>query len=311
VRSRTHQTATPEALKSAGSSIVGSISTTTLTVTTLTSGLIEIGQRVTASGVSNNTTITAFVSGTNGGVGTYTLSQSSTVAVGTTMTTSIVVADNERAAYAAAAANAVTNVNAMPPIGQATLENVSVGTRTTAWNATITHTVTLTFASADAMRWYFNAGNSFKFSASRSGGTAGIKNTSWDTMFANMGTISFNQTNTTSTGNGTSYAIGYSLLTITDQAIFLKNTETPTYSPNEYRVYARANAALATATQIIFTINFADLSTDSLPLNPPFFIDENVDGTIVSTVQTYRSTGTNVATPAATVAATFDGGTVI
>lgn len=63
-----------------GSQIIGSISGNTLTVTAncLSRGRIAVGHVVTGQGVPENTVITALGTGT-GGVGTYTLSTSSTV----------------------------------------------------------------------------------------------------------------------------------------------------------------------------------------------------------------------------------------
>jgi hypothetical protein len=57
----------------------GSISTTTLTVTSVLSGTIAVGQAVFGQGVAQNTVITALGTGT-GGTGTYTVSNSQTVA---------------------------------------------------------------------------------------------------------------------------------------------------------------------------------------------------------------------------------------
>ena len=57
----------------------GSISGTTLTVTSVSSGTIGVGQQVFGVGVSNETVITALGSG-SGGVGTYTVNISQTVA---------------------------------------------------------------------------------------------------------------------------------------------------------------------------------------------------------------------------------------
>ena len=62
-----------------------SISTTTMTVTAVSSGTIEVGQYI-SSGAAAGTYITAFGTGT-GGVGTYTVSTSQTVS-STTMNTS-------------------------------------------------------------------------------------------------------------------------------------------------------------------------------------------------------------------------------
>jgi hypothetical protein len=57
----------------------GSISTTTLTVTSVLSGTIAVGQAIFGQGVDQNTVITALGTGT-GGTGTYTVSDSQTVA---------------------------------------------------------------------------------------------------------------------------------------------------------------------------------------------------------------------------------------
>jgi hypothetical protein len=59
--------------------VTGDISTTTLTVSAVTSGTLQIGQTIEGSGVTDGTIITAFGTGT-GGVGTYTVSASQTVA---------------------------------------------------------------------------------------------------------------------------------------------------------------------------------------------------------------------------------------
>jgi hypothetical protein len=59
--------------------VTGSISTTTLTVTAVTSGSLAVGSFITGTGVTVGTYITALGTGT-GGVGTYTVSASQTVA---------------------------------------------------------------------------------------------------------------------------------------------------------------------------------------------------------------------------------------
>ena len=59
--------------------VTGSISGTTLTVTAVTSGSLAVGRPVTGTGIAAGTRITALGTGT-GGVGTYTVSSSQTVA---------------------------------------------------------------------------------------------------------------------------------------------------------------------------------------------------------------------------------------
>lgn len=59
----------------------GSIAGTTLTVSAMTLGAIEVGQTLSGAGVTAGTTITALGTGT-GGIGTYVVSQAQTVASG-------------------------------------------------------------------------------------------------------------------------------------------------------------------------------------------------------------------------------------
>lgn len=70
-------------------SCTGSIAGTTLTVTAVANGNLEVGQEITGTGVTAGTTITALGTGT-GLTGTYTVSASQTVA-STTITSNVAV----------------------------------------------------------------------------------------------------------------------------------------------------------------------------------------------------------------------------
>lgn len=74
------QTIASEQMNSAtaGAVITGSISTTTLTVTAVSSGTLAVGMTIQGAGVTANTIITALGTGT-GGAGTYTVNYSQTV----------------------------------------------------------------------------------------------------------------------------------------------------------------------------------------------------------------------------------------
>jgi hypothetical protein len=71
---------TTEAAASETSVFTGSIATTVLTVTAVTSGAIHVGQLISGTGIANGTVITAYGSNTFGGTGTYTVNQTQTVA---------------------------------------------------------------------------------------------------------------------------------------------------------------------------------------------------------------------------------------
>jgi len=66
----------------------GSISTTTLTVASTPTGLIQVGDVLSGTGVTANTKIVVQLTGTAGGVGTYTVDTSQTVSA-TTITASV------------------------------------------------------------------------------------------------------------------------------------------------------------------------------------------------------------------------------
>lgn len=73
-------------LMSGTSSVMtGSIAGTTYTVTAVTSGLVNLGQVLTGTGVTAGTTVTGFLGNSVGGIGTYTVSISQT-ATSTTIT---------------------------------------------------------------------------------------------------------------------------------------------------------------------------------------------------------------------------------
>jgi hypothetical protein len=216
--------------------------------------------------------------------------------------------------YAALATAVYNNVNITPPSSQASLTSFAAGQRVTAWNSTVYHTVTLTFASADAARYYFNSGGNFQFRASltdypgypysQNSSYYYSKNSDWTMLLNNMGTIAFNYNSTTTTGSYTSIAsnVGYYQLTTTPQNIFRKLTSSYTYTPNQYDILANVDESRAIIT---FSIQFSDLST----IKGTHRIDENVQGTLTSRVQAYYATGSSVQVSLPSYSATMTGGT--
>jgi hypothetical protein len=207
------------------------------------------------------------------------------------------VKDAWREAYLSMATDADTNyLVAPPPASQASrVDLVSQQVRNTPWQQ-VTQTVVVTFPTADDARYFFNTGSQIEFSSDRSGGGPGFKNSVWTGLLSAMGTISMNYTRTTATGSGTGSSIGFYDLTTTPGTIFVKDATS--YTPNKYYIEAYVNNTGADRRIIYFNIRWADDSPapPSLP-DPGFGIDENVDGTLTSTVQVYRASGTNVSVP--------------
>lgn len=184
-------------------------------------------------------------------------------------------------------------------IAESSVEAKTSSTRSTAWNGTITHTFTVTFTSADQRRFFFNSGGEIRLSASQSGGSS-AKNVDWRTLLSDMGTIKFNYTNTTSTGSGSGSSVGNYDLTGTYQTIFTK-TGSGNYAENDYNIAAREDSS--TVLRFRVELRDDDAGDQVLPGSNPGAdgviipgppIDEDVSGTVTSTIQQLRATGSNV-----------------
>lgn len=142
-------------------------------------------------------------------------------------------------------------------------------TRATTWGAAsggITAVATVSFASEDAARYFFNSGGEVRFAISHP--TGSTQDTNWNTALTNVGTVAFKAHSTTRTGTaGTPTAIGYYELTTSDQSILSGAIGSGAYSTNSIAVSARAatitGANGAKGSQIIFTITLTDSHTNA------------------------------------------------
>jgi len=164
---------------------------------------------------------------------------------------------------------------------QAALESAITSARTSSWNGLIYHEVAVTFASAEAKRFFFNTGGEIRFSANNSSAST-PKGLDWAQLCSQVGTVKFGANSTTSTTGGGS-SIGNYDLTSSFQNIYQKvgsGTYSAVYAGNIYTIKARTDID----TRIIFRIEFNDVVTDNN-------IDNNVDGRLESILQHYRSDG--------------------
>lgn len=173
--------------------------------------------------------------------------------------------------------------------GQFSTEGLLTRTQSSAWNGTLTHTVTITGntggnGAAANMRYFFNAGGRIRISANITTGTS--KNNDWNTMFTQMGEFVMNYTTTTYTGSSaTSYSIGWEDLNTSNQLIGEKAAPAGSYAENRYYAYAKKSAD---GTQLILTLEYRDNDAG----DPNF--DEDVQPTLNSVVSMYRPSGSNV-----------------
>jgi hypothetical protein len=211
----------------------------------------------------------------------------------TTPSTTIRIKESDRLAYKTFSDTITSNRLITPPSSQASLTTLGTATRTSPWATEISHTATITFASNDQARYFFNSGSSIKFSSSLTGISSGISllvNQSWQTLLSNMGVISFSAYSTTRSGSGTPQNIGFYNLSSTNQLIFTKLVEAGNqYTPNQYDLYARLSGD-----SIIFTPTWSYTSVGA------GYSLEPADGTLTSLIQAYTATGPNVSVTAPT-----------
>jgi hypothetical protein len=187
---------------------------------------------------------------------------------------------------------------------QATIETMSVATRSLAWNGVIAHTITLAFANSLRARYFFNAGGQIRFTASRTGAASSSKDTDWSNLLSSMGTIrmDYNSTSFLAGGSGTGSTKGFYNLTTTPQQVYFKGSSVYAYTENDYNIQASVNNA-TDPINVILRIEFRDddLGNRPYPAPPPPFgpkVDETVTGTLNSTVTIFRPSGANVSVTA-------------
>jgi hypothetical protein len=211
--------------------------------------------------------------------------------------------------------------------GQTSVEVLKTSSRTAAWNGSIAHLVDVVWTNANERRYFFNSGGYIQFDASLSGGNSVAGNQTatypsspayqkdeiWQTMLNTMGSIRFSRTGTAATGSGTAAAVGAYDITSSYQTIFTKSGS-GVYSENSYKIEARGVGG-ADTNKIRFRITFNDSDLGDNRDDDAGFpgegtpVDENVTGTITSTVSGRAATGLGISNPSSETIATMDGST--
>jgi len=193
-------------------------------------------------------------------------------------------------AYAALSTNvaAIRNNNAAASGSDSTVST----TTTSAWTASATTTKTITFASANQLRYFFNAGGMIRLGYSRSGGTASDQNTSWTNLLAQAGaivltgagapgaqktiagTLYYGTTRIGGTGTPTVLAedIGVYNYTASNQELYKQFATTYTYTSNYNQIQASISGAVITITTTLIDVvgtggGFLDSIDGTLTMN--------------------------------------------
>jgi len=194
-----------------------------------------------------------------------------------------------------AAVTAITTNKFLIDSGEGTLESVTSSSRNTNWQVELQHIFTLDFGSANNARFFFNSGSDIRISLALTG-QSGSKSNTWSTLLTDIGTVIFNYTSTTQSGSGGSFpgTRGWYDMTTSYQNIFTQSVGGGgVYDENNVEIAARRNSGSST---LQFRIRIIDADTgDQRPgYLPGPGEDETVNGTITSTIQRFRATGTNV-----------------
>ena len=193
-------------------------------------------------------------------------------------------ASNPNTQYDTVANTAITNRFDLGT-GQFVTEAIDSKSFSSSWYQSISATASVTFATAEQARFFFNAGGKIRFASSRSGGSGVAQNTKWSELLSSAGTQSF---------IGGPLGINFFSLTSSFQT-FSETSGTSAYTNNKWRLEAScnvANNASGTANVVNFRITWIDDYVDTgpaTPENPP--PGDLVDGTFTLTVDQVRPSG--------------------
>ena len=158
-------------------------------------------------------------------------------------------------------------------------------TKAAGWNGSNNQIVTVTFASAEARRFFFNSGGEIRISASVASG-GNTKSVDSATMCSSVGTIKISKSSITKTGaSGTLYG-SYNESTIPGSSTKIMDR----YGSGNYAEnYWQVNATNTSSTVITIEQIFNDADTGDQTGTGPA-VDENVDRALTVNVGELRAT---------------------
>ena len=193
-------------------------------------------------------------------------------------------ASNPNTQYDTVANTAITNRFDLGT-GQFVTEAIDSKSFSSSWYQSISATASVSFATAEQARFFFNAGGKIRFASSRSGGSGVAQNTSWSNLLSSAGTQSF---------VGGPSGINFFSLTSSFQT-FSETAGTSAYTNNKWRLEASCNVsnnASGTANVVNFRITWIDAYVDPGPATPENLPPGDlVDGTFTLTVDQVRPSG--------------------
>ena len=155
---------------------------------------------------------------------------------------------------------------------------LQTGTSSSTWTGSFVTTFTATFASADAFRFFCNAGGKLRVHMARTGnggdgGGATGKDNEWDAIYTAVGNIDIASKQSTRSGSGETLttnglSTGLSDLTTSYATIITVSSDTYPYTSNSLKVEAKVNDSFGSATIVTILVTATDGAAEFTFSNP-------------------------------------------
>jgi hypothetical protein len=143
----------------------------------------------------------------------------------------------------------------------------TVTTTSEGWDSTANQEVSVTFNSANAMRWFFNGGGKVRITVGTTEASVNPKDQAFKDLGTAIGNLDIGSLTTTRSGSGESLtvdglALGMRDLTTSYQTILTLTSDNSTYTSNTVRIQAKLDAAVDSATVLTIQMTATDGAAD-------------------------------------------------
>ena len=181
-----------------------------------------------------------------------------------------------KAALEADLATLAASVAAGSPNATALSTSAALQTVTTAsegWDSTATQEVSITWATANAMRFYFNQGGKVRITVGTTQGSTNPKDQAFIDLGTALGNIDIGAHATTRSGSGETLttnglANGFHELTNTYTTLITLTSDNANYTSNSVRIRAKLDAAVGTAVTMTIEMVATDSAADDQYTSP-------------------------------------------
>jgi hypothetical protein len=172
--------------------------------------------------------------------------------------------ETDLTALAAAVAGGSTSATALTT--SAALQTVT--TASEGWDSTATQEVSVTFNSANAMRWFFNGGGEVRITVGTTEASVNPKDQAFKDLGTAIGNLDIGSQSSTRSGTGETLttnglALGFHDLTTSYQTLLTLTSDNSTYTSNTVEISAKLDAAVGTATVITVKMVATDGASDA------------------------------------------------